>query len=298
VGTALSFTAKATSANAVTWSLTGAPAGMAISSAGAVTWPAPVAGSYSIKLNAKDSKTGLTGQGTLTVAIAAANAPTVANATVAGQVGKALSAAVAVTAPNPVTYTLAGAPAGMAIASSGVLSWASPVVGSYAVKVTARDSKTGLTGQGTITVQIAAATSLSITAAPMNGVAGKALTGSIAIAAPGASSVSITISGVPLGMMFTPSGTNFAVKLGQPGQGQLQPGRGGEGLLGPHRQRKSPGDHHGALTLPLSCHPRSTSGRLRARTGCIPAAGARGRRACCARRRALRRARRPALCGA
>ncbi len=219
VGTALRFTATATSANALTWSLTGAPAGMAISSAGALTWPAPVAGSYSIKLNAKDSKTGLTGQGTLTVAIAAANAPTVANATVAGQAGKALSIAVAVTAPNPVTYTLAGAPAGMAIASSGVLSWASPVVGSYAVKVTARDSKTGLTGQGTITVQIAAATSLIITAAPINGVAGKALTGAIVIAAPGASSVSTTISGVPLGMMFTPSGTNFSVSWASPVKG-------------------------------------------------------------------------------
>jgi hypothetical protein len=219
VGTPLSFAAKATSANALTWSLTGAPAGMAISSAGAVSWPAPVAGSYSIKLNARDSKTGLTGQGTLTVAIAAANAPTVANATVAGQVGKALSMAVAVTAPNPVTYTLTGAPAGMAIASSGMLSWASPAAGTYSVKVSARDTKTGLTGQGTITVQIAAATSLSIAAPPMNGVAGKALTGSIAIAAPGASSVSITISGVPLGMMFTPSGTNLAVKWASPVKG-------------------------------------------------------------------------------
>lgn len=219
VGTALSFTATATAANALTWSLTGAPAGMVISSAGALTWPAPVAGSYSIQLNAKDSKTGLTGQGTLTVAIAAANAPTVVSATVAGQAGKALSTVVAVTAPNPVTYTLAGAPTGMAIASNGVLSWANPVAGSYAVKVTARDSKTGLTGQGTITVQIAAATSLSISAAPIKGVAGKALSGSIAIAAPGASSVSITISGVPLGMMFTPSGTNLSVSWASPVKG-------------------------------------------------------------------------------
>lgn len=218
-GTALTFAAKVTSANAVTWSLSGAPSGMVISSGGALSWPAPVAGSYSVRLLAKDSKSGLTGQGTLSVSIAAAQAPAVSNASVAGQVGKALSFGVAVKAANPVTWALSGAPAGMVIAASGVVSWASPVAGNHTVRVTARDSKTGLTGQGTLTVQVAAPASLSITAAPMSGVAGKAFTGSIGVAAPGASSVSITISGVPLGMMVTPSGLSFKLSWSNPVKG-------------------------------------------------------------------------------
>ena len=219
VGTALSFTVVAKAANAVIWSLAGAPAGMSIAAGGTLSWPAPVAGSYSVKANAKDSKTGLTGQGVLNISIAAAAAPSVGNATVSGQAGKALSFGVAVTAANPVTYTLSGAPAGMAIASNGLVSWAIPLAGTYTVKVVARDTKTGLTGQGTLTVKIAAAASLSVSAAPISGKVGQALSGSIAVTAPGASSVSITLSGVPLGMMFTPSGLSFKISWASPVRG-------------------------------------------------------------------------------
>ena len=58
---------------------------------------------------------------------------------------------------------MGGAPSGMAIAASGVLSWANPVAGNYAVTVTARDSKTGLTGSAVVTVQVSAAAGPSIT---------------------------------------------------------------------------------------------------------------------------------------
>ena len=204
-GTALSFTATAAAANAVTYTLMGAPSGMAISTTGVVTWAKPVTGTYAVTVTAKDSKTGLTGKGTYTVVIAAQLPPTVAAATVNGKPAVALTFTVSVSAPNPVTYALSGAPSGMTIASTGVVSWAKPVLGTYSVTVVAKDGKTGLSGQGVYTVKIATAGPV-ITAPATTGVVGKALSGSIAISAPGATSLSISISGAPLGMGFSISG--------------------------------------------------------------------------------------------
>ena len=216
VGTALSFTVAVTASNPVTYSLSGAPAGMTISTAGVVTWAAPVAGTYKVTVTAKDSKTGLSGQGLYTIAIAAPLPPSVAAATFNGKPGVALSFTVSVVAPNPVTYTLSGAPAGMSISSAGVVSWASPVVGTYAVTVTAKDTKTGLTGQGISTVKIAVAGPV-ITAAAMKGVVGKPLSGSISITDSGAITwLSVSISGVPLGMSFSSNGQTITANWPSP----------------------------------------------------------------------------------
>ena len=64
---------------------------------------------------------------------------------------------------------------------------------------------TSLYRQGAYTVSIATA-GPTITAAPITGVAGKAVSGTIAISAPGATSISVSITGVPLGMGFSISG--------------------------------------------------------------------------------------------
>ncbi|MDR3369484.1 putative Ig domain-containing protein [Rhodoferax sp.] len=215
VGTTLSFVATATSANAVTYTLTGAPSGMTVSTTGIVSWAAPVAGSYSVTVTAKDSKTGLSGKGIYTVVIAAQLPPTVAAATVNGKPAVALSFTVSVSAPNPVTYGLTGAPSGMSISSTGVVSWAKPVLGTYNVTVVAKDSKTGLSGQGVTTVKIANAGPV-ITAPATTGVVGKILRGSITIADPGATSLSISISGAPLGMSFSASGQTISYVWNSP----------------------------------------------------------------------------------
>ena len=215
VGTALAFNVSVTAANPVSYALAGAPAGMAISSAGLVSWAAPVAGTYAVTVTATDSKTGLSGKGIYTVAIAAPLAPVVTVAGVSGKPGVALSFTATTVAPNPVTYSLAGAPSGMSINAAGVVSWASPVLGSYSVTVIARDSKTGLTGQAVAAVKIAAA-GPTISAAAMTGVAGKAMSGSIALAAPGATSLWISITGAPLGMQFSMSGMTITASWPQP----------------------------------------------------------------------------------
>ena len=186
---------------------------MSISSAGAVTWATPLAGTYPVTVTAKDSKTGLSGQGLYTVIITAAAAPAVTAASISGTVGSPLSYSVTVKAANPVSYSLSGAPAGLAISSTGLLTWTAPVAGSYSVTVTAKDSKTGLSGQGLVAIKInpvtVATSRLVITAPAMLGVVGKALSGTISIADPGATSLSVSISGAPMGMSFSVSGLNI-----------------------------------------------------------------------------------------
>jgi hypothetical protein len=215
VGTALAFTVVATSANPVTYSLSGAPAGMAATSAGSVTWPVPVAGTFAVKVLARDSKTGVQGQGTYTVAIAAPVAPAVSVPAVSGKPGAALTFAATVVCANPVTYRLSGAPSGMTIGATGIVSWAKPVLGNYSVTVVARDGKTGLEGQAVASVKIATAGPV-VTAAPMRGVAGKALTGTITVASPGAAYISVSLTGVPLGMGLSFNGLTLTARWPSP----------------------------------------------------------------------------------
>ena len=219
VGTALTFTVSATSANPLSYTLSGAPAGMSIAGSGAVSWATPVAGTWAVTVTASDSKTGLSGQGLYSIVIAAqaapAAAPVVAAASISGTAGSPLAFSVAVTAPNAVTYALSGAPSGMSIASNGAVSWAKPVAGTWAVTVIATDSKTGLSGQGVSTVKIGASGPV-ITAPAMRGVAGTALSGTIAISDSAASSFSVSISGVPMGMTFSISGTVVTARWTSP----------------------------------------------------------------------------------
>lgn len=221
VGAALTFTAAVSAPNPVALSLSGAPSGMSIGAAGVVSWPKPVAGTYAVTVVAKDTKTALTGQGVYTVTVVAPTAPVVTSASIAGRPGVPLSFKANVTSANPVTYTLAGAPAGMVVGADGVVSWAKPLVGSYSVTLTAKDSKTGLSGQGTFTVKISAAGPV-ITAAAMVGVAGKPLSGTISVSSPGATSLSVSIAGVPLGMGFSIAGTTITAKWPSPVTGNYQ----------------------------------------------------------------------------
>ncbi len=204
VGTALTFTASVTATNAVTYALTGAPSGMSISTAGIVSWATPVAGTYSVTVTAKDSKTGLSGQGIYTVTIAAPAPPVVASASISGQVGTALSFTATVPSTNPLSYALTGAPAGMTIGTTGVVTWATPVAGTYAVTVTAKDSKTGMIGKGVYTVAIAAQLPPVVTAATINGKPAVALSFTVAVVA--ANPVTYTLSGAPSGMIIASNG--------------------------------------------------------------------------------------------
>ena len=214
-GVALTYQMQITSSDPVTLSLSGAPAGMTLSTAGVITWPDPVQGSYKTTITAKDAKTGQSGQGTVTLVINAPQPPVVTGSAISGRVGSALSFAVAATATDPLSYALAGAPAGMAISSAGVVSWSVPSAGVYAVRVTATDTKSGLSGQGTYTVTISAAGPV-LTTTPITGVAGHPVSGTIHVADASSNSVALSISGVPSGMSFSASGATITASWANP----------------------------------------------------------------------------------
>jgi hypothetical protein len=81
------------------------------------------------------------------VSIEQVPAPVVNAAAISGSVGTPLSFTPSVTASNPVTLSLSGAPAGMMLSATGAVSWSSPVAGTYKVTVLAKDTKTGLSGR-------------------------------------------------------------------------------------------------------------------------------------------------------
>jgi hypothetical protein len=216
-GVALSFTIASTATSPSAFSLANAPAGMTVAATGLVTWPKPVTGTYAVTATVKDGKTGLSGTGVYTVKIDAPPvAPVVASATVNGKAGVALGYTVSVSAASATGFALANAPGGMTVNSAGVVAWANPVAGTYAVTVTASNATSGLSGQGVLTVVIAKAQPPVITAPALTGVAGKALTGSISVSSPSGSALSVTISGVPPGVSFSISGASLVLTWPSP----------------------------------------------------------------------------------
>ena len=113
-------------------------------------------------------------------------------------------------------FALANAPGGMTVSSAGVVAWANPVAGTYAVTVTASNATSGLSGQGVLTVVIAKSQPPVITAPALSGVAGKVLTGSISVSSPSGSSISVMISGVPQGVSFSLSGPSLVLTWASP----------------------------------------------------------------------------------
>ena len=86
---------------------------------------------------------------------------------------------------------------------------------SYTVTVTATDSKTGLSGSANVVFNVTA-NGITINAPAITGSVGKALSGSISITDPGAAWVSVSISGVPLGMSFSMTGLTINSYWGSP----------------------------------------------------------------------------------
>jgi hypothetical protein len=90
--------------------------------------------------------------------VAVNHAPALASGTVALKAGTALKVMLAGKDADgdAMTYTMTGGPNGMTLSSTGALAWAKAVKGSYALKVTVKDSK-GLVGAvATITVIVTA----------------------------------------------------------------------------------------------------------------------------------------------
>lgn len=157
-GTAFSQSLGITAPSGVTtkYTLSGAPSGLAVSTTGVVTWAAPVAGSWSFTATATTSA-GKSASGRYTLSVVAVNhAPTLASGTITVKAGTSFTVTLHGNDVDgdALTYTMTGAPAGMTLGSAGVLAWSKAVKGTYALKVTVKDSH-GLAGAvATITVVV------------------------------------------------------------------------------------------------------------------------------------------------
>ncbi len=154
----------------------------------------------------------LTGSTPAAAAAPAVSAPVVGSSAVSGTAGTPLSFPITVNARNPVSYSLAGAPSGMTVSASGVVSWPNPSAGSWKVTATAKDNSTGLSGQGVYTLTIAAPPLPPvITASALKGVAKKSLSGTITFSDPAGLAMTVTLSGVPAGMVGKLSGSTLTL---------------------------------------------------------------------------------------
>ena len=167
-GTAFSqaLAATAPSGTTLSYAVSGAPSGLSVTTAGALSWAAPVAGSYSFTATATTSA-GKSASATIALKVIPATNPTFSSTgKFTGKAGTAFAGTLAATNPNTgtLTFAVSGAPSGLVASSTGALSWAAPVAGSYTFTATVKDSY-GYTSSQTQTLTIAAAAAAAPTAA-------------------------------------------------------------------------------------------------------------------------------------
>lgn len=191
--------------NPVTYTVSGAPSGLTISSAGAVSWINPVQGVYPVTVTAFDAKTGLSGSGVLTITVSAAKPPTLSSRSATYLAGSAVSLGMAASYPSnhSVVFTMSGAPSGVTIAAAtGTVSITNPAIGTYKLTVTITDTTVGLSASAPVAISVISPNP-TIAAGPITGVAGNAVSGLIQVNDPGSLTSTLTVSGVPSGMVFT-----------------------------------------------------------------------------------------------
>jgi hypothetical protein len=214
-----------------TWSATGLPPGLALSTAGVLSGIPTGAGSFTASITVTDSVSTLTGHASLTVAIAAVVAPPPPPPVFISQsvsfVGTALGGSVAANfsaqgGTPPFTFTATGLPSGVSLSSGGALSGTPGQAGSFTVSVQVVDSK-GMSASGSIVIGVLGLTTTSLP----NGVAGQAYSASIG-AIGGTPGYSFSATGIPSGLSLsqqgaltgtvrTPGTYSFAVKVADSG---------------------------------------------------------------------------------
>jgi len=168
VGTATSLQLAATDSatgQTFTWSATGLPAGLSISSSGLISGTPTASGTANVIATATDSS-GATGSAAFTYSVnpaTGADKVTVTNpGSQTGTVGTAASLQISGTdsaSGQSLAYTATGLPPGLAIGSaSGLISGTPTTAGTYTVTITADDT-TGASGSTTFTWTVAAASS-------------------------------------------------------------------------------------------------------------------------------------------
>ena len=214
-GSALSQSLGVTapSGTTTTYAVTGAPSGLAVDATGTLKWAAPVAGSYTFTATASTAA-GKSASASYSLKVIAATAPTFSSSgKFSGTAGTAFSGTLSASNPNggTLSYGVAGAPAGLSASTTGALSWASPVAGSYTFTATVTDSY-GYSSKQTETLTIAAPAVTTPSSAPTlasahwTAKAGTAFSTMVTGHAAAGGALSYTATGAPAGMNLMVSG--------------------------------------------------------------------------------------------
>ncbi len=196
------------------WTVSGAPSGVTMSTAGVLTssavLTAPAAGSYTVLTTVTDTVTSLTASNTYSITIYPALSVTtksLPNGTVGTAYGPVTVSATG--GSGNYSWSVSGAPPGVAITIAGVLAsnsgLANAAAGSYSVVATVTDTASGVTASATFPVTVSGALSVTTSALP-NGFVGSTY-GPVTMAASGGSgNYSWSVTGAPSGVTMTTAG--------------------------------------------------------------------------------------------
>ena len=201
VGTAVSRQISASdsaSGQTLTYSATGLPAGLSISSSGLISGTPTTAGTSSVTVTARDG-TGASGSATFTLDHHRRHRETVTVTNPGSQhgtVGTAVSLQISASdsaAGQTLTFTATGLPAGLTISSSGLISGTPTTAGTSSVTVTARDG-TGASGSATFSWTITAAATQSIKTTATSLSVNQSSSGTVGVSLAVAPSANVTVT--------------------------------------------------------------------------------------------------------
>lgn len=187
----------------ITYSGSGLPDGLSLSTAGAISGTPVADGKFSFSVTATDSAGGkVTGSFSLTIAPArlVVSSTGLPDGAVNAAYSNGLNATGGV---KPYTWTATGLPDGLSVAASGAVTGTPKTAGKFDVGVTVKDAA-GTSASATLSVTIAPALAITSTSAP-NGTVGISYSANLA-AAGGVGPFTFSASGLPAGLSISAGG--------------------------------------------------------------------------------------------
>jgi hypothetical protein len=188
-----------------TFSGTGLPNGLALSTSGAITGTPTTAGPFTLSVTATDSK-GTLGSNSFAIAIAPPDVKILTVSLPDGVLDTGYSATLSASGGvPPYSWTVTGLPDGVT-ATGPVISGTPKTVGTFTVTVTVKDSAPGSTPQTkTFSVNVVAAPLIITTATLPNGTVGTAYSASVG-ASGGTTPLTFSATGLPDGLSISAAG--------------------------------------------------------------------------------------------
>jgi hypothetical protein len=195
-----------------TWSASGIPTGLSLASNGILSGTPTATGNFSITVNVTDSSApAMTAKATLSLSVTAAIQPlTITSTAIAGATSNQTYTASlnASGGTAPYTWSATGLPAGLSLASNGIISGAPTVTGSFPITFTVTDAGSPtLTTKATLTLSIAAAIQpLTITSTAFAGATANQPYSSSLNASGGTAPYTWSAAGLPAGLSLSSNG--------------------------------------------------------------------------------------------